>query len=252
MSAEEAFQHCVEDQEGSRTPLMWWCSSLSGSLHAQSLRCPAGSPWATEALHGRVGGSACSWPTGWRQLSITGTCHSQGGENNNLAATSVILLWKTTVYNTMLSHKHSLYIRVISASWRSTTTGFFHSVFFLVVPEQPAPWWAVSRMLIIVKHDQLSHLLNPNIFASGLQSNSHAQVTLRAEMTHSTLSLVITCEKEKRQLELQTPVWDCRDGEWNTLLVTGARLLWKLLNDVKPKCCVPHSYRGSSQCVWTS
>lgn len=109
-----------------------------------------------------AGGSPYNWPTGWRQLSIRATRHSQGGWYNNLAATGLILLWKATVYNTTLSPIHSLYIWVISASWNGKTTFFFflHS-FVPVIPEEPAPWWDIKN---IVKHHQLSNLLSPNIF----------------------------------------------------------------------------------------
>lgn len=92
---------------------------------------------------------------------------------------------------------------------------FFKHSFVPVIPEQPEPWWDISRMLFVVKHHQLSHLQNPNIFASGLQENRCTQVTLRTEMTHGALSLVLACEKERRQLEPQSLVWARRAGNWD-------------------------------------
>lgn len=50
-------------------------------------------------------------------------------------------------------------------------------------------------------------------------------------MTHGTLWLDVASEKERRQLEPQSPVW--AQGAGNVLFVTRAYLLWKLLNDGK-------------------
>lgn len=154
-------------------------------------------------------------------------CYSQRGWKNNVTVIGLTLLWKATLYN---NHIHGPFLRVINASWSVKTTFVFYS-FIPVTPKQPASRWDISRMLFIVKHHQLSHLLNPNIFASGLQENRCTQVTLRTEMTHSTLWLEVACEKERWQLEPQSPVWAHRAG--NFLFVTRAHLLWKLLNDGK-------------------
>lgn len=109
----------------------------------------------------------------------------------------------------MFSHIHSQYIRVISTFWSGKTQ------FWSCYPGTAENHEGILAGCLHCQTSSAESFTESERLASGLQESRHPQVTLRTDVTHSTLLLVVACEKARQQSESQSPVPACGAGSWH-------------------------------------